>query len=155
MAGWYNKVSKDLSTLPDCIEYFEDELDHARATDLNLKGKPIERLSAEMPGVVEQRYNQLQEIEAILEYMNAELRRLRSGVFRKYLEHYNRALTSRDAEKYVDGDSEVTDMAMLVNEFALLRNKWIGLHKALETKNFQINNIVKLRTAGLDDATVM
>ena len=155
MASWYNKVTKDLAALPDCIEHFEDELDHAKSTDLQLKGKPIERLSAEMPGIVEQRYNQLQEIEAILEYMNAELRRIRSGVFRKYLEHYNRALTSRDAEKYVDGDSDVTDMAMLVNEFALLRNKWIGLHKALETKNFQINNIVKLRTAGLDDATIM
>jgi len=155
MAGWYNKVSRDLSNLPDCIEYFEDELDYARQHDLQLKGKPIERISAELPGVVEQRYNQLQEIEAILEHMNAELRRIRSGVFRKYLEHYNRALTSRDAEKYVDGDSEVTDMAMLVNEFALLRNKWLGFHKALETKNFQINNIVKLRTAGLDDATIM
>lgn len=155
MAGWYNKVSKDMSNLPDCIEHFEDELDHARGTDLMLKGKPIERLSAEMPGVVEQRYNQLQEIEAILEYLNSELRRIRSNAFRKYLEHYNRALTSRDAEKYVEGEADVVDMAMLVNEFALLRNKWIGLHKALETKNFQINNIVKLRTAGLDDATIM
>lgn len=155
MAGWYNKVSKDMSHLPDCIEHFEDELDHARSTDLRLKGKPIEKLSAEMPGVVEQRYNQLQEIEAILEFLNSELRRIRSNEFRKYLEHYNRALTSRDAEKYVEGEQDVVDMAMLVNEFALLRNKWIGLHKALETKNFQINNIVKLRTAGLDDATIM
>ena len=155
MAGWYNKVSKDLSHLPDCIEYFEGELEYARGTDLQLKGKPIERLSAEMPGIVEQRYNQLQEIEAILEYMNAELRRIRSVYFRKYLENYNRALTARDAEKYIDGEREVVDMAALINEFALLRNRWIGLHKALETKNFQINNIVKLRTAGLDDATIM
>ena len=155
MAGWYNKVSKDLSHLPDCIEHFEGELAHARGTDLQLKGKPIERLSAEMPGIVEQRYNQLQEIEAILEYMNAELRRIRSVYFRKYLENYNRALTARDAEKYIDGEREVVDMAALINEFALLRNRWIGLHKALETKNFQINNIVKLRTAGLDDATIM
>ena len=155
MAGWYNKVRSDLAELPDCIDHFESELAHARGTDLQLKGKPIERLSAEMPGIVEQRYNQLQEIEAILEHLNAELRRIRSGVFRKYLEHYKRALTSRDAEKYVDGEPEVADMAMLVNEFALLRNRWIGLHKALETKNFQINNIVKLRCAGMDDATIM
>lgn len=155
MAGWYNKVSTSLDELPDCIEYFENELSHARGTDLQLKGKPIERLSAEMPGIVEQRYNQLQEIEAILEHMNANLRRIRSDKFRQFLEHYNRALTSRDAEKYIDGESDVVNMSALVNEFALLRNKWIGLHKALETKNFQINNIVKLRTAGLDDATIM
>lgn len=154
MAGWYNKVSTDLVNLPECIEYFDSELSYARQNDLNLKGKPIERLSAEMPGIVEQRYNQLQEIEAILEHMNAELRKIRSKWFRKYLENYNRALTARDAEKYIDGESEVVDMAMLINEFALLRNQWIGLHKALETKNFQINNIVKLRCAGMDDATI-
>ena len=43
-------------------------------------------------------------------------------------------------------------MAQLVNEFALLRNKFLGLMKALDSKQFQINNIVKLRVAGLDDA---
>jgi len=155
MAGWYNKVSTTLDHLPDCIEHFEGELEVARKTDLNLKGKPIERLSAEMPGIVEHRYNQLQEIEAILEHMNADLRRIRSDKFRKYIEHYNRALTASEAMKYVDGEADVVNHAALVNEFALLRNKWIGLHKALETKNFQINNIVKLRTAGLDDATIM
>ena len=40
-----------------------------------------------MPGIVEQRFNQLQEIEAILQYMNIELRRLRPKHFKKYLEN--------------------------------------------------------------------
>jgi hypothetical protein len=149
---WYNKVVKSLENLPDAIEYFEDELEAAKKSDLNMKGRPIEKISAEVPGVVEQRYNQLQEIEAILEHLNIQLQKLRTSKFRSYLE--NHALSSRDAGVYADGDSDVTDMAVLVNEFALLRNKWIGLHKALEAKNFQINNIVKLRTAGLDDATI-
>ena len=151
---WYNKVVKSLENLPDAIEYFEDELELAKKSDLNMKGRPIEKISAEVPGVVEQRYNQLQEIEAILEHLNIQLQKLRTSKFRSYLEQYNHALSSRDAGIYADGDSDVTDMAVLVNEFALLRNKWIGLHKALEAKNFQINNIVKLRTAGLDDATI-
>jgi len=151
---WYNKVVANLENLPDAIQYFEDELEWARSNDLNMKGRPIEKISAEVPGIVEQRYNQLQEIEAILEHLNIQLQKLRTNKFRKYLEQYNFALSSRDAGIYADGDSEVTDMAALINEFALLRNKWLGLHKALEAKNFQINNIVKLRTAGLDDATI-
>jgi hypothetical protein len=44
------------------------------------------------------------------------------------------------------------DTSNLVNEFALLRNKFLGLLKAIDSKQFQINNIVKLRVAGLDDA---
>ena len=151
---WYNKVVKDLGNIAGAIDFFEGELAGARKTDLTLKGKPLERISAELPGVVEMRYNQLQEIEAILEFLNIKLQRVRTEALRNYLEHNDRALSSRDAGVYADGSSDVADMATLINEFALLRNKWIGLHKAIEAKSFQINNIVKLRTAGLDDATI-
>jgi hypothetical protein len=151
---WYSKVVKDLSQLPDCMIHFDAELAEARQLDLTLRGKRLEQFSAEIPGIVEQRYNQLQEIEAILEYLNIELRRKKTAAFRKYMEHHDRALSSRDADKYAEGNEDVVDMAILINEFALLRNKWIGLHKALEAKNFQLNNIVKLRAAGIDDATI-
>ena len=61
-------------------------------------------------------------------------------------------MTSRDVEKYIDGEDEVVNMSNIINEFALLRNKFLGLMKAIDAKQFQINNIVKLRVAGLDDA---
>jgi len=103
---------------------------------------------------VEQRFSQLQEIEAILEYLNIELRRLRSSLFRKYLETYQRALTSRDVEKYVDGEADVIDMEKIINEFALLRNKWLGITKGLDIKQWQLSNIIKLRVAGMEDASL-
>ena len=111
----------------------------------------LERASREMPGIVEYRFNQLQEIEAILEHLNLELRKVRSAKFRQFTEHYNRTLTSRDAEKYVDGDLDVCNMDSIVNEFALIRNKYLGLVKAIDSKQFQINNVTKLRVAGLED----
>ena len=107
-----------------------------------------------MPGQVEHRFNQLQEIEAILEYLNIEKRRLRSQVFKKFLENYQRALTSRDVDKYVDGEADVVDMEKIVNEFALLRNKWLGVLKGLDQKQWQLTNIVKLRVAGMEDASI-
>jgi hypothetical protein len=103
---------------------------------------------------VEHRFNQLQEIEAILEYLNIEKRRLRSQHFKKYLENYQRALTSRDVEKYVDGEPDVVDFDKIVNEFALLRNKWLGILKGLDQKQWQLTNIVKLRVAGMEDASI-
>lgn len=154
MPTWYNKVVSDISVLPDCIDYFNNELIAARKDNLMLKGKQIEAVSTELPGIVEYRYNQLQEIEAILEFLNIEMRKKRSEKFKKYLENYNRALSSRDVEKYVDGDQEVVNMALLVNEFALVRNQWLGLSKSLDILHWQINNVVKLRVVGLDDATL-
>ncbi len=150
--SWYSKVSKDISNIPDAIAYFEAELQAAKS-DCRIAGN-IEKAAASMPGIVETRFSQLQEIEAILEYLNIELRRLRSSLFRKYLETYQRALTSRDVEKYVDGEADVIDMEKIINEFALLRNKWLGVTKGLDIKQWQVSNIIKLRVAGMEDATL-
>jgi hypothetical protein len=149
---WYNKVSKDLSELPACLEYYYDELVQAQR-ECKITGN-IEKISSSLPGIVEQRFNQLQEIEAILEYLNIELRRLRSQTFRKFLENYQRALSSRDVEKYVDGEADVVDFEKLINEFALIRNKWLGIIKSLDIKQWQMSNIIKLRTAGMEDVTL-
>lgn len=150
--SWYSKVSKDIAELPNCIEYFYKELDQARI-ETKIYGN-IEKSSSSLPGIVEQRFNQLQEIEAILEYLNIELRRIRSKSFKKYLENYQRALSSRDVEKYVDGEADVVDMEKIINEFAMLRNQWLGIIKALDIKQWQLSNIIKLRTAGLEDITL-
>lgn len=153
MSQWYNLIVDDIENIPKCISYYEDQLNQSKY-EVSLTGKSIETHSAELPGIVEYRYTQLQEIEAILEYLNISLRKLRSSVFRNFLEKYNRALTSRDADKYVDGDSSVCAYMLLVNEFALLRNKYLSRHKGLDIKNWQISNIVRLRVAGLDDCTL-
>ena len=132
MANWYAKVSKDISHLPACIDYYYNELDSAKR-EVKIYGN-LEKASAALPGIVEQRFNQLQEIEAVLEYLNIELRRIRSKAFKKYLENYQRALSSRDVEKYVDGEADVVDMEKIMNEFALLRNQWLGIIKAIDQK---------------------
>lgn len=150
--GWYSEVSRDVGKIPEAIKHYESELIDARK-EVKLAGN-VEKASAAMPGIVEHRFNQLQEIEAILHYMNIELRRLRSSYFKKYLENYQRALSSRDVEKYVDGEADVVDYEKIINEFALLRNKWLGVLKALDQKQWQITNIVKLRVAGMEDATL-
>lgn len=149
---WYNKVVADLSNLPAFIQYFENELTQGKY-DCGVKGN-LEKNIAALPGITEQRFNQLQEIEAVLNYMHIQLRKIRKKHFQKYLENYPRALTSRDAEKYVDGEDEVIDYETLINEVALIRNKWLGLLKGLESKNFMMGHVARLRTAGMEDVTL-
>ena len=149
---WFNEVRKDIANIVPAIDYYERQLDEARL-ECSLKGN-VEKHSRDMPGIVEHRFNQLQEIEAILEYLNIELRKVKTEKYKKFLEHYNRALSSRDADKYAEGEQEVVDQQHICNEFALIRNKYMGLIKALDAKQFQINNIVKLRAAGLEDISL-
>jgi hypothetical protein len=152
MAQWYTLVTQDLANLPDFIDHYNTELQNAKL-EVGIKGS-VERHLAGLPGITEYRFNQLQEIEAILGHLNMKLRQLRSQTFKKYLENYNRALSSRDAERYVDGEPDVINYETLVNEVALLRNRYLGILKGLEAKQWQLGHIVKLRTAGLEDATI-
>jgi hypothetical protein len=149
---WYNRIVQDLGNLPDFISYYEAQLQEAKS-DVRVAGL-VERNLSGLPGVTEHRFNQLQEIEAVLEFLNIQLRKIRRKHFQKYLEAYARALTSRDAEKYVDGEDEVVDFETIINEVALLRNRWLGIMKGLESKNFMLGHITRLRTAGMEDVTV-
>jgi intein/homing endonuclease len=149
---WYNRVVSNLGEIPGFIDYYEAELVVAK-TELKIVGN-VERALSNLPGVTEQRFNQLQEIEAILEFLNIQLRKIRQKHYKKYLEAYQRALTSRDAEKYAEAEDEVIDMETIINEVALLRNKWLGVMKGLESKNYMLGHVVRLRTAGMEDIVI-
>lgn len=149
---WYTLVTQDLANLPDFMEHYNDELQQAKL-EVGIKGS-VERNIAGLPGITENRFSHLQEIEAVLNYLNIQLRKVRSATFKKYLENYNRALSSRDAERYVDGESDVIDMESLVNEVALLRNRYLAVMRGLESKNFMLGHLVRLKTAGMEDFTI-
>jgi len=152
LSQYYNRIVNDLGAIPSFINHFESELEEAKRECI-VKGI-VERNITALPGITEHRFNQLQEIEAVLNYLNIQLRKIRRRHFQKYLEGYARALTSRDAEKYVDGEDEVIDFETIINEVALLRNRWLGIMKGLDTKQWQMGHVVRLRTAGMEDIRI-
>ena len=149
---WYSLVTSDLSNLPDFISHYEKELVAAKK-EVKISGN-LEKNIADLPGVTEYRFNQLQEIEAILNFMNIQLEKMTIKYYRKYLEAYNRDLQPRDARKFAEGEDEVVDYEVLVNEVAYLSRRWTGIIKALEAKQWQMGHIVRLRTAGMEDITL-
>ncbi len=150
--NYYSQITGNLSVIPDFISHYENELQLAKR-DVKIFGN-VEKNVSSLPGITEHRFNQLQEIEAVLNFLNIQLKKIRRKHFQKYLEAYNRVLTSRDAEKYVDGEDEVIDFETIINDVALLRNKWLGVMKGLDSKNFMLGHIVRLRSAGMEDITV-
>jgi uncharacterized protein YfdQ (DUF2303 family) len=147
--SWYSKIVQDLNNIPDFITYYEDQIIQAKS-DVRIHGNLEKNITA-LPGITELRFNQLQEIEAILNFLNIQLRKLKRKHYKKYLENYNRELSSKDAEKYADGEDEIIDFEILINEVSLIRNKFLGIMKALESKNFMLGHIARLRTAGMED----
>lgn len=151
--SWFNQLTAnpdDYSIVLEAYDYYEQELQESRK-EIALSGR-LEQASSMLPGIVEYRFNQLQEVEAILELLNIRFSQLKSAKLKQFLEHYNKSLSSRDAEKYAEADTEVVMMAELINQIAFIRNKYLGIMKGLDNKSFQINNITRLRCAGLEDA---
>ena len=60
-------------------------------------------------------------------------------------------VAGRDAEKYSEAESDVVDYECLLNEIALIRNKYLSVIKAYESKNFMLGHLVRLKTAGMED----
>lgn len=148
---WYSKVVDDMGKIPDMIKYYEKELDQARF-EVGVKGN-LEKNLKELPAHTEVRFSQLQDIEAVLNLLNINMRKLRKEKFIEY-ERYQKALSSREVEKYVDGEDDVVDLEMIINEVALLRNKYLSIMKGFDSKNWMMGHIVKLRTVGLEDVEI-
>ena len=147
---WYSQVATDLRKLPDAIDWFQRQLETAWV-ETKIVGS-VEKNSQELSGIMAYRFGQLQEIEAILKLVNIRYDKMRSDHYRKYLERYQRELTDRSIEKYIDGEDEVVSMCIVINEVALVRNKYLALIKGLDVKQFQLSNIVRLRIQGMEDA---
>jgi hypothetical protein len=149
---WYNRIIKDLSEIPSALDYFNNELLDAQP-EARIIGS-VERNAQELSGMMAHRFGQLQEVEAILKYLNIKYDKLRSDHYRKYLERYAKDLSDRSIEKYIDGESDIVDMAMIINDVSFVRNQYLALVKGMDIKQFQISNIVKLRVVGLENAVI-
>jgi hypothetical protein len=155
MSVWYNRIAADtgdLTPLLECLDHYEAELIDAKR-EVKILGS-LEGNAAKLPGVTEYRFNQLQEIEAIYEFLNLKLKKVRAISFKRYFEGYQREMSTKDAQIYADADDEVLKMSMLVNQIKLMRDQYLGIMKGLDIKHWQISNIVKLRMAGLEDADI-
>jgi hypothetical protein len=157
MVQWYYKITKDpndfYEPLGDAIEYFHNQYEEARKELKPQRGHNMAEYSADLAGVVEYRYGQLQELEAILEFVKIQYDKIRGERKRNFLEHYNRQLTDRQASERADIEIDVLVIREFIQQVALVRNLYLGISRGMEVLHYQLSNITKLRIAGLEDAT--
>lgn len=149
---WYNKIVKDLGEIPNAVQYYESELNFGK-NETKIIGS-LEKSAQDLSGITSYRFNQLQEIEAILKYLIIQRDRMHSVHYRKYTEAYARTLSDRSIEKYINGEDDIVSMETLINDISLVRNRYLAHMKGLDVKQFQLSNIVKLRISGMETVTL-
>lgn len=152
MESPFQIIKKDETKLSEILNYFNNEYEDARK-ELKISGK-LESYISQISANFEYRYSQLQELEAILEYFNIKLKSIKSKKYQQLINTSARALTQSDLRQYIDGDEQVVAVQTIINEIALVRNKYISLSKGFESQNFSLNNLTKLYVAGLDEIRI-
>lgn len=152
MSEYLKLIKENATNIQPVLEHFEEEYIKAKE-EIKIKGK-LQRCISELPSLYEIRFSQLQELESILEFFDIKMKGIRSSLYQKIMNNSQRALTSNDIKQYIDGDKNIMDLQLIINDIALIRNKFISLTKGFESKNWQLNNLVKLQCAGLDNIEI-
>ena len=146
--NWFDEVQKDNNKLPLALKNFNERYEEILPM-VKIEGR-LSAQEAQLGFIVSIVQGDWSVICAIHEYFNILLRKTRSDLYKKYLETYARQLTSNDVKNYIDGDTTVVGFQKIINEIQLVENKYVGLSKGLESKNFQLNNLTKIKAMGLD-----
>lgn len=146
--NWFGEIKKDENKLPQALDYFMKKYEEF-LPKLAIGGS-LSREEAELPYLNSICQEDWATLDAIMEHYNIKLRAARSKYYKKYLETYARQLSSNDVKNYVEGEQEIVAFQAIINEINLVKNKFVGLSKGLESKNWQLSNITKIKSLGLD-----
>lgn len=146
--NWFDIVKEDNNKLPLALKNFSERYEEILPL-IKIDGR-LSTHEAQLGFIVSIVQCDWAVISSIHEHFNILLKQARSALYKKYLETYARQLTSNDVKNYIDGEPTIVGFQNIINEIVLVENKYVGLSKGLESKNFQLNNLTKIKSMGLD-----
>jgi len=148
----FQKAKSDVTALVDFLDYCEAEYEKGKEK-LRVSGE-LQKEAASQPAWLG-RYDELRaELKALRNYYDGKAKRVRGSLYREYLEKYARALQKQDIEQYINSDKRWQSADDLYQEIAVIYEKFESLVEAFRSKGWMISHIVKLRSAGLEDALI-
>jgi L-lactate utilization protein LutB len=141
------KLDEVLNILPK----YEDKIKAAEPI-FKLEGRRLEEIARTLPQNQASYDQSYQELKALEEWLN-NIKEKKIGKFwKKYLEGYQRSLSTRDIQAYIASEKEIVEMNQIIIEVTLLKSNVSSIVEGLKTMNWMISNITKLRVAELQDS---
>ena len=135
------------------LEQYESDLEKIKEV-AQFNDKKLESLCKEHGNNVwffKSRYNDLKNLE---EFMEAELAKIESALWRHYTEKSKIKLSTTDIKIYIQSDDGYLNYKKLLLEVRYLKTKYDAAVQAIEAMGWQLSYIVKLRVAMLEDVTL-
>lgn len=147
------RLGKDCKNLPNILIEYEKELEGFEAK-LTIKGKNLETANAEHAGWHLYYDTRKAELYSLVKFFEGKTAAARGKLFKKYTETYNRELSDRQKDQYINNDDVYLRQLEIYLEIKEVYSKYEAVCNAFQSRGYSLNNITKIRIASLESAVI-
>lgn len=152
-----DKKSKDLKerfkNLGDILAVYDGELKNAEQ-DLAIKGKSLENANRENPSHYAFYDQRRMELKTLVDYMENQVQRTRGILFKNFTDNYNRELSDRAKNQYIDGEQAYLDIYEIFLEVQDVYRQYESVVEALKLRGYALKNITEIRVHQLENVAL-
>ena len=123
-------------------------------TKIEIKGKKLEHANRENPGYQQYYDERRVELSVVVKWFEIQIERVRGKLFKKFTENYNRELSDRAKEQYINNEPAYLMWYEMYLEVKELHDKYDSAKEAFKSRGYALNNITRIRVASLEDIYV-
>jgi len=149
------RLGEDYKNLPDILTEYEAILSEDLVSPrLQIKGKNLEAANAEHAAWHLYYESRRAEMSSLVKFFDAKTAAVRGQLFKKFTEHYNRDLSDRQKDKYIDNEQKYLDQIEVYLEIKEIYEKYEAVCNAFQSRGYALNNITKIRVASLESVII-
>lgn len=146
-------INKRFKNLASVLTPYDDALAELEG-DLKIKGKSLEVANRENPSLYSYYDQRRVELKTLVDYMEKEVDRVRSRLFRSFTENFKRDLSDRAKNQYIDSEQAFLDINEVYLEVKEMYEQFSSAVEAFKLRGYALNNITKIRVASMENVIV-
>lgn len=139
-----HRLGANLVNISSIIEQYENDLD-SYENNLKIKGKTLETALKEQPTWSAFYGERAIELNTLVKFLDAHVKKVRGGLTVQYNENYNPALSDRMMEKYIDREQSYLDINELLLEVKELADKYSLILDSFNRRGFALRDITQAK----------
>lgn len=145
-----NEISGDLTRVLTYVDTYRNVLEEL---DLffNLDGKKIEFICKELPKITVKAKTYYAKCKSFTDFLELKRDEIEGSLWKKYIEGSRRTLDKKEIQMFIKQEPEYVTISELLLELEYLRRGFENVMSGLDILHWQLNNIVKLRVASLQE----
>jgi len=147
------RLGKDYKNLPDILAEYEKGLEETKPR-IEIKGKNLEAANSEHAAWQLYYESRRADLRTLVKYFEARTASARGKLFKKFTETYNRELSDRQKEKYIDNEEQYLSQYEIYLEIKDVYEQYEAVCNAFQSRGYALNNITKIRVASLEDVII-